>query len=199
MHLKLVAVVLLMLGTTVNGATLLFNSNPLAGSPALTTPGRQIVNGAGGGPVFAFDPLTDVLAFSVGAFGVNSVQFANGNTTDVDFPTSGVTVAVVLNANAAGAAASALAAQITTPGAGFFMYFNTGLNVPRLVFSTDLSDPDADLAILARFDNLTGQNIISSVTAANFAAVPEPSSIVLTGGALATALLLSLCRKTRGA
>src|SRR5215203_5004163 len=79
------AVMLLLLVTTVNGATLLFNNNPLSGVPNV---GGQIVNGAGGGPVFSFDPLTDVIAFDAGAFGVNSVNFASGNTTDPGFPTT---------------------------------------------------------------------------------------------------------------
>jgi hypothetical protein len=192
----LFAVVLLTLATTVNAATVLFDSNPLAGNPALTTPGRQIVNGAGGGPVRTFDPATDVIAFDIGVFGFSDVVFANGNTTDPGFPTSGLTVAVVQNASAAGQAATLLANQLTSSGPGLFMYFNAGLNVPRLVFSTDLGDPDADLAILARFDNLTGQTgILPSITAANFTGVPEPSTVLLTSGALLGLVALRLRRR----
>lgn len=188
-------VVLLLLATSLNGATLLFNTNPLAGVP---NTGGQIVNGAGGGPVFSFNPAVDVIAFDIGAFGVNSVVFANGNTTDPGFPTSGLTVAVVQNATAARAAATALGNQLTSAGPGFFVYFNTGLNVPRLVFSRDLNDPNADLAILARFDNLTGQSgILPSIQASNFSAVPEPSSLLMTSGALATTSFLALRRRNR--
>jgi hypothetical protein len=187
--------VLLLLTTGVNGATLVFSTNPLAGVPDT---GGQIVNGAGGGPVFSFNPLTDVIAFDPAAFGVNAVAFANGNTTDPGFPMSGLTVAVVQNAAAARAVATVLGNQLTSTGPGFFMYFNAGLNVPRLVFSRDLGDPNADLAILARFDNLTGQaGVLPSIQASNFTAtaIPEPSSMLITSGALAAGCLLALFRR----
>jgi hypothetical protein len=58
----------------------------------------------------------------------------------------------------AGQAANLTADRITTPGAGFFIYFNQALDLPRLVFSTDLSDSTADLKVLARMLNLNGAN-----------------------------------------
>jgi hypothetical protein len=187
---------LLMLVASINAATVTFVTNPLTGSAAETTAGRQIVNGANGGPVRSFDPAADVITFNPAAFGVDSVQFVNGDTTAPGFPTGGITVAAVLNASAAGQAADRLAEVITEPGAGFFMYFNAGLNVPRLVFSADLNDPDADLAILARFDNLLGQTgILSSVQASNFAPIPEPSSLLMSSGALAGVCVLALRRR----
>lgn len=191
-----VAVVLLVLVTTATAAPIVISTNPLTGDPALTTPGRQIVNGAGGGPVLTFNPATDVITFDPVAFGLSSVLFANGITTDPTFPSTGVTVAVVQNASAAGAAADALAARLTTSTPGFFIYFNAGLNVPRLVFSTDLNSPDADLAILGRFNNLTGQsNILPTIAASNFAPVPEPSTFVLTIGGLAAACFMTRARR----
>ena len=82
----------------------------------------------------------------------------------------------------AGHAANLIAAQITTPGPGFFIYFNQGLDVPRLVFSTDLNDNTADLKVLFRMTNLTGQagrDAMPTFSGANFQlAVPEPSSFV---------------------
>jgi len=184
---------LFLLATSVNGTTLFFDINPLAGVP---NTGGQIVNAAGGGPVMSFDPATDVIAFNPGAFGVNSIVFANGNTTDPGFPTAGLTVAVVRNASAARAVATVLGNQLTSAGPGFFVYFNAGLNVPRLVFSRDLNDPNADLAILARFDNLTGQsNALASISAANFTAIPEPSSVLMTSGGVVGAFLLALRRR----
>jgi hypothetical protein len=39
-----------------------------------------------------------VLGFDPAVFGVNTISFANGNTTDRGFPTTGVTIAVVRNA-----------------------------------------------------------------------------------------------------
>jgi hypothetical protein len=85
---------------------------------------------------------------------------------------------------AAGNAANLIAAQITTPGPGFFIYFNQGLDVARLVFSTDLNDNQADLKVLARMTNLSGQigrDAIPTFTAANFqfTTVPEPASLSL--------------------
>ena len=76
----------------------------------------------------------------------------------------------------------------------------------RLVYSTDLSDSTADLKILFRLENLTGQggrDALPTFTAANFAftsAVPEPSTAMLTAGAFA---LLAGCgvrrrRRVRG-
>jgi hypothetical protein len=194
---KYLPVVLLALAASVNGATILFTTNPLQGDPALITPGRQIVNGAGGGPVSAFNPATDIIAFDPGVFGFSSVQFANGITTDPSFPTA-VTIAVVQNATAAAAAADVLAARITTPTPGFFVYFNTGLNVPRLVFSTDLSSAAADLAILARFNNLTGQpGVLPTISASNFAAIPEPSTLLLTFGGFVGGCIMTLARRRR--
>jgi len=86
----------------------------------------------------------------------------------------------------AGNAASLIAGQITSSDPGFFIYFNSGLNLARLVFSTDLGDSTADLKILARMTNLTGQagrDAIPTFTASNFAAVPEPSSFLLIAAA----------------
>ena len=84
----------------------------------------------------------------------------------------------------AGNAANLIAAQVISPGAGFFIYFNSGLDLARLVFSTDLDDPTADLRILARMTNLAGQpgrDAIPTFSAANFAVnqVPEPASLPL--------------------
>jgi hypothetical protein len=91
----------------------------------------------------------------------------------------------------AGNAANLIAARITAPGPGFFIYFNQGLNLPRLVFSTDLNDNTADLKILARMLNLTGasgRDALETFTASNFtlttdesSTVPEPSTLLLLG------------------
>lgn len=90
---------------------------------------------------------------------------------------------------AAGNAANLIADQITSPGAGFFIYFNSALDLPRLVFSTDLNDNTADLKILFRMTNLTGQggrDAIPTFTASNFeiTTVPEPATILLLGAGL---------------
>ena len=173
--------------------TILFNTDPFAGSTALATPGRQIV----GGELFTtFNPATDVFAFDAGAFGaygIGGISFVNGIISAV--PATGVNTIVLRTFEptpfAAGNAANLIAGQITTSGAGFFLYFNSGLDVPRLVFSPNLDDNTADLRVLARLTNLSGQSgrdAFPSFTAANFelasTTVPEPSSVLMVAAGL---------------
>ena len=184
-------------------AVFTFSTDPLAGSTALTTPGRQIV---GGEDFINFSIATDIFLLTSPEFGVsNPVQF--GNDLAANLPASGLNVIVLQNTPdplGAGSAASLIAAQITTPGPGFFLYFNSGLGMPRLVYSTDLSDSTADLKILFRLENLTGQggrDALPTFTAANFAftsAVPEPSTAMLTAGAFALLAGCGVRRRRRG-
>ncbi|MCP5144871.1 MAG: PEP-CTERM sorting domain-containing protein [Gammaproteobacteria bacterium] len=173
----------LLLAGNADATVLTFNTDPFAGSTALTTPGRQIV---GGEPSVTFDPATDALAFDAAVFNLSlPLTFANGPAASL--PASGVNAIVLQEFPAtfnAGLAANAIAAQITTPGAGLFIYFNTGLDLARLVYSTDLDDPTADLSILARFTNLSGQtgrDAFAGFSADNFQPLPEPSTILLSG------------------
>jgi len=175
----------LALPATVEADTISFSTDPFAGTTALTTPGRQII----GNELFTpFSPALDVFSFDVNTFGISSIHFANNTVGNL--PTSGVNVIVLRtfdNDNDpttpfnAGTAANLIAAQITSPGAGFFIYFNSALDLPRLVFSTDLNDNTADLKVLARMTNLTGQpgrDELANFTAANFQ-TPEPASALL--------------------
>lgn len=186
----------LSMSSTANAAAILLNTDPFAGSTALTTPGRQIV---GGEPFINFSIASDVFEIDraiYSAFGVgDQVLFVNALAASL--PVGGVNVIVLQSFDndnnpatpfAAGTAADLIAAQLTTPGAGFFIYFNQGLDLPRLVFSTDLNDPTADLKILARMTNLTaqpGRDAIPTFTQGNFAMVgqpqrlPEPSTLLL--------------------
>lgn len=174
-----------------NAATFVFETDPFAGSDALITPGRQIV---GGEAFISFSPATDVYQLDPAVFGVgDDVLFANDVVGNL--PTSGVNVIVLQNFDndndpatpfGAGNAANLIADQITSPGPGFFVYFNSGLDLPRLVFSTDLNDNTADLKILFRMTNLTGQggrDAFPTFSAANFAFVPEPASALLLASA----------------
>jgi hypothetical protein len=182
-----VAAALLTLGASANATTFTFDTDPFAGSTALTTPGRQIV---GGEAFINFSIATDVFALAPAVFGVgNQVLFANDLVANL--PTGGVNVVVLQSLDndanpatpfAAGNAANLIAAQITSPGPGFFIYFNQGLDLPRLVFSTDLDDNTADLKILFRMTNLLGQpgrDAVPTFTASNFAFIPEPSTLLL--------------------
>jgi len=175
----------LALSFTLNGAVITFDTDPFAGSTALTTPGRQIV---GDEAFVTFDIANDVFAFEPSVFGVaGQVLFANDLVGNL--PTSNVNIIVLQTLDndadsgtpfGAGSAANLIASQITSPGPGFFIYFNSGLNLPRLVYSTDLDDSTADLKILARLTNLANQSgALPTFTESNFAMVPEPSGFVL--------------------
>lgn len=177
-----------------------FNSDPFAGSTAPATPGRQIV---GGEPSISFDTASDVFVINPDKFGITDpVLFLADFAANV--PSGGVNVIVLQDTPtpfAAGIAATQIADQISTPGPGFFIYFNSGLDLPRLVFSADLSDPAADLKILARMTNLSGQpgrDALPTFTAANFAfaPVPETSSVLLMGGGLAALAAIARRRRT---
>ena len=162
---------------------------PAAFAGALATPGRQII---GLEPSIDFVIATDVFEIDAAEFGINQVLFANDLTANL--PATGLNVIVVQDAGmAAGTAATAIANRLTTPGAGFFVYFNAGLQLPRLVYSADLSDPEADLAVLARLQNLGGAAGFAQMplfTAANFdIAVPEPATLLLLGSGLAGAVV----------
>ena len=171
----------LVVGTATNHATVFkFDTDPFAGSAALTTPGRQVV---GGEDSIVFNIATDVFELNRVVFGVSSLNFINDVVGNI--PASGINLVVNQTFDndgnpgtpfGAGNAATLIAGQITSPGPGFFVYFNSGLDLPRLVFSTDLSDPTADLKILFRLTNLGGQagrDAIPSFTATNFRAVPD--------------------------
>lgn len=186
---------------TASAATLRFDTDPFAGSTALTTAGRQVF--AGNERFVPFDVATDVAEFLVPAFGngLDSV-FTLFNGPAVSLPITGVNVVVLndidfdgnpANGNAlnAGQAATLIANVIDEVGAGLFVYYNTSLDVNRLVFSTDLSDANADLSVLARFTNQTGQfaiDTLSQYSISNFSTdVPEPAAFAVMAAGLAMA------------
>ena len=176
--------------STAHATTFTFDTDPFAGTNVLNTPGRQIV---GGEDFINFSIATDVFSLDPAVFNTaGTVNFVNALAANI--PTGGVNVVVLENFDddnnpgtpfGAGNAATLIANQITTPGAGFFVYFNQGLDLPRLVYSTDLNDSNADLKVLARMLNLNGangRNELSTFSASNFtmtSAVPEPSSLTM--------------------
>jgi len=187
-----IGVALLAVCPTAYATTFTFNTDPFAGTNVLNTPGRQIVANES---FINFTPATDLFSLESTVFGVGTtVNFVNASAANL--PAGGVNVIVLETFDSdnnpatpfgAGNAADVIASQITTPGSGFFIYFNQALNLPRLVFSEDLSSNTADLKVLARMLNLTGQTGIDALpgfTAANFAittsaTAPEPSSLSL--------------------
>jgi PEP-CTERM motif len=194
------------ISSNASATTFTFATDPFAGSTALTTPGRQIV---GGEEFIVFDIAGDLFALDPNVFGVGTtVLFANDVAGNL--PTSNVNVIVLQSFDndndpatpfAAGNAANLIADRITSAGPGFFVYFNQGLDLPRLVFSTDLNENTSDLKILFRLTNLTGQagrDAIPTFTAANFAFVPEPSTFLLTAAAISTLGYVRRRQRTRG-
>jgi hypothetical protein len=178
----------LLIGSTAEAAIITFNTDPFAGTTALTTPGRQIVPPAGSEMFISFDPENDVFVFNPAVFGLTDpLSFASGPAGSI--PITGPDVVVLQEFGppmAAGIAASLIAARVTTPGPGVFVYFNTGLGVPRLVYSTNLDDETADLAVLARLTNLNASSM-TAFGADNFD-VPEPGALALFGLTLIAAL-----------
>jgi hypothetical protein len=166
-----------------------FNSDPFAGTTALTTPGRQIVANELFVPTFI--TATDSFAFDPVVFGVSgTIAFANDVVGGL--ATTGLNVIVLEtfdnDSNAAtpfgaGAAADLIAARVTSSGAGFFVYFNSGLTAARLVYSPDLSDNSVDLKILARLQTLNGVSgaaaaaQLTTLTASNFSNGAPPTSV----------------------
>lgn len=196
-----VAVALMLFGATSTATTFRFGTDPFAGSPAPTTPGRQIV---GGEPFITFNIATDVFSIDPAIFGVSdTVSLLNDFAANI--PTGGVNVIVLQDTPtpfAAGIAANLIADQVTDPGPGFFIYFNSGLDLPRLVFSADLSDNTADLKVLARMVNLSGQpgrDALPTFSDSNFvfAPVPEPGSLMTTAAGLVAACALVIRRRRR--
>ena len=68
----------------------------------------------------------------------------------------------------AGTAANEIAELTVEDGAGFFVYYNSDLGLNRLVYSTNLNDSSADLKVISRQTDLTGQDAIDAL--GNFSA-----------------------------
>ena len=126
-----------------------------------------------------FDFAEDKYRFNATDFDVNGdVNFAavNANAEDATIA-PGTNVVAVLNSDndsnpdtpfAAGTAANQIAELTSEDGAGFFSYFNSGLQLNRVVYSTNLNDASADLNVISQQTDLTGQDAIDALN--NFSA-----------------------------
>lgn len=181
-------------GVAAGQVNVTFASDPFAGSTALTTAGRQVF---GNLELFipTFSTASDRFVIDLAGFGAyglsGPVSFFSGSASSL--PAGGVNVVVLQDTdndnNAAtafnaGTAATLIADRVDVSGAGLFIYWNSSLLVNRLVFSTDLSRSDADLAVLGRIVSPTGSEAIGQLplfTEANFAIIPAPGVAALAG------------------
>lgn len=170
-------------------ATVVFNTNPFAGSNADPNDGVRTIFGGVERQLPSFDIAADRFVFDGTVFGLGGgIQFTSGLVSAL--PDGGVNVVVLQSTDndnnpatafGAGTAASLIASAIDQDGAGFFIYHNSGLQVNRLVYSTNLNSATADLSVLARITSPTGAQAIAALptfTADNFA-VPEPGTWAL--------------------
>ena len=143
----------------------------------VSAPGRQIIPDEDF--ITDFNFAEDTYRFNATNFDINGdVNFAavDANAEDASIA-PGTNVVVVLNSNdaddpnapfAAGTAANQIAELTSEDGAGLFVYFNSGLQLNRLVYSTNLNDANADLKIISRQTDLIGQDAIDALN--NFSA-----------------------------
>ncbi len=156
-----------------------FSGDPFDGAD-VSAADRQIIGNED--TIEDFNFAEDTYQFNAGDFGITGdVSFAavDANDPNAQIP-AGANVIVLLNSDndadpgtpfLAGTAAGQIANLVDQPGPGIFVYFNSNLQLNRVVYSSDLSDPTADLSILSRQTDLTGQDAIdalASFSADNF-------------------------------
>ena len=149
-----------------------YAGDPFAGQD-VSAPERQIIGDDE-------DSITD-FNFNEDTYRLNATDF--DITGDVNFVgldanaedaliAPGTNVVVLLNSDddgnlntafQAGNAADQIAEITSEDGAGFFIYSNSGLEVNRLVYSSNLNDANADLKVISRQTDLTGADAIAAL------------------------------------
>ncbi len=136
--------------------------------------------GSGPDQIADFSIAEDRFLLNAADFGVDGdLAFANALAEDLAGSDANVIVLqdadddnnpdTVFNARSA---ARLIGEQVEEDGAGFFVYFNSALNLNRLVHTANLADGEAGLTILNALTDLTGEDAIAALptfTEANFA------------------------------
>ncbi|MEM9837873.1 MAG: VPLPA-CTERM sorting domain-containing protein [Pseudomonadota bacterium] len=143
----------------------------------------------------SFDTATDRFLIATDSFGFDdSLKFLNTDSNGIDDIANLIVLQdsdddndmnTVFNARSA---ARLIGAGTDVDRDGFFVYYNSALNINRLVYSSNLADGNASFQIIAAILDPTGQNAIAALptfTDANFGQVPVPAAAVLFGGAMA--------------
>ena len=149
----------------------IFAEDPFAGAD-ISSPERQIIGEEDF--ITDFNFAEDKYRFSTNDFDIGSnVNFTGvaANAPDA-LIAPGTNVVSLLNSDndnnpdtpfLAGTAANQIAELTSEDGAGFFVYFNSNLELNRVVYSTNLNDANADLKIISRQTNLTGADAIAAL------------------------------------
>ena len=162
-----------------------FSGDPFDGAD-VSADGRQIVGNEDFITDFEFG--RDRYELNAEDFGIeDTLVFASvdGNAEGAAKALEGANVIVLQNSDndgdldtpfLAGTAANQIAELVDEDGAGFFVYYNSNLELNRLVYSENLNDASADLKIVSRQTDLIGQDAIDALqdfSAANFSFVDE--------------------------
>jgi len=132
--------------------------------------GRQIIGNED--TITDFNEHRDRIQLDAEDFAVDRpLHFASVDANTDDIPADANVIVLVNSDNddnpetpfLAGTAANQIADLVEEDGAGFFVYFNSNLNINRLVYSTNLNDADADLKIVARFTDVEGADAIAAL------------------------------------
>ena len=165
-----------------------YADNPFQGED-VSDPERQII--AEEDFITDFDFTEDRYLINARDFKIDgNVDFTAVDSNDADAAIEpGTNIVTLLNSDndndsdtpfIAGTAANEIAELTTEDGAGLFIYYNSDLKLNRLVYSSNLNDADADLKIISRQTDLTGEDAVDALgdfSADNF----DFENVVITG------------------
>lgn len=197
MRSQLPALALALTTGAASAATFDLDTNALVAAGANLDDGVRQVVATGALSLPVFDVAADLFRLDLAIFGVASpLKFTNATASGLAGSDANVIVLQDSDNDAnpatpfnAGTAANLIASALTDDVPGFFIYFNSVLNINRLVYSTNLNEATGDLQILAAIQSPTGADAIAALPtfrAENFAPapVPVPASLPLLAAGL---------------